>query len=531
MPCSSVFASLLFERWRSLRVTLFGFSLLCLFGVFAASAEVLWTADHETGDISQWDRKGPWQSGPGSTNYLVTTGLAHTGRYSLASTIDTTSGKAGIRWARRYMPDGSKLLPDEAYYSVWFYMPGPFRSSWWNFMQWKRADGKGGSDPVASVNFEQRASGAQYFSLNYKVGDDGGYKTKGWGNIASSDRDVPLRQWVHLECKYRWSIRESGEITCWQDGVEIWSFDGIKTEFDYRGAGEPRQFAVNAYGEDISPSPYTFYLDDAAISSSRLSAERSASSLTVLAADAVVSPGSILSIYGSGFTAGSRLNAAGVPLPFDLGGTSVTLGGEPAPLFAVWPEQIVLQVPWRVGANINPTGSPTFLTGEVRRGSVAEPVSVRLAAASPSVFTFNGAGSGQAVALFANSSTYVAPESFFGDSRPANPGDIVVLYTNGLGPVTPFIESGVNSCEPAGVCDSDYGNLQVRRTVLDPEVRLGSRDAPPNEVLFAGLDPTYVGLYQVYFVVGQGTQSSSQTPLHVRVGQAESQPNVTIAVD
>ena len=75
--------------------------------------------------------------------------------------MDTTGGTAGLRWARRYMPDGNPLLPDEAYYSVWFYLPNSMTSSWWNFMQWKssyvRSDGSGWSDPVASVNSHRSA--------------------------------------------------------------------------------------------------------------------------------------------------------------------------------------------------------------------------------------------------------------------------------------------------------------------------------------------------------------------------------------
>ncbi len=242
------------------------------------SAEVLWQAGHETGDISEWDESAPWSSGPGSRGWRVTSVRSHTGLYSLESTIDTTAGTAGLRWARRYMPDGNPWLPDVAYYSVWFYLPDSMTSTWWNFMQWKRAfvsDTSSGSDPVASVNLEEHsADGALFFSLNYKVGDDGGYKTPGWGNIAASPIDIPLRTWVHLECKYRWSIVAEGEITCWQDGQLMWSLVGLKTEFDYTGAMWPRQWAVNAYGSNVSPSPYTLYFDDAAISSTRLGVDR-----------------------------------------------------------------------------------------------------------------------------------------------------------------------------------------------------------------------------------------------------------------
>lgn len=497
--------------------------------------QILWSADMETGDISQWDHNAPWRSGPGLTDYRLASTQVHTGRNSLATSIDTRIGTAGIRWARRYIDDDTPLLPDEAYYSVWFYLPGPFSSQWWNFMQWKRSyqrPGGASSDPVASVNFEERSgSDALYFSLNYKVGNDGGYKTPGWGTAASSPIDVPLRQWVHLECKYRWSIARTGEITCWQDGEQIWSLTGIKTEFDYIGDAFPRQFSINAYANDVTPSPYTLYLDDAAISLNRLGLGGPSTDIKVAAVESAVSPGSILSLFGSGFTGdGTFYDASSLPLPGELGGTSVTVGGLPAPLFAVWPQQIVLQVPWEILAPPG-FGAVSTVQGTVRRGALTAAFAVDITSASPSILTIGGDESGQALALIGGTSDYAAPLGMTPTSRPARDGEVLVVYATGLGAVTPLVNSGANSCDPDSLCAPDYSNLMLRRVIGHLDVVAGDQAVPADDVLYAGLDPVYVGLYQIHFRVGSQLPGGDQQALLVRVDGIPSQSNVTISIE
>src|ERR1700693_977526 len=56
-----------------------------------------------------------------------------------------------------------------------------------------------------------------------------------------------------------------------------------------------------------------------------------------------ISPGSIVSIFGTNL-ANSIATASGIPLPTELGGSSVTVNGTKAPLFFVSPNQINFQV-------------------------------------------------------------------------------------------------------------------------------------------------------------------------------------------
>ena len=500
---------------------------------------VLWLADHETRDISQWNDDAPWRSGPGLTSYRVTSEVAHSGRYSLASTIDTrVGGKAGIRWPVRHFADYPDNLPKTAYYSTWFYLPSAFSSTWWNFMQWKRAYVRPGrsqwSDPVASVNFEERPdTGAMYFSLNYKVGRDGGYKTDGWGTIATAEIDIPLRRWVHLECLYKWSTDKSGAISCWQDGELLWTFDNLITEFDYGSARLPRQFAVNAYGHDISPSPYTIYIDDVAISSTRLGGEGPAAQIfDVNVVPDNTAPGSIATIYGTGFSLEEGTVAAEMPLPRELGGVSVEFGPFKAPLFAVGPQQIVFQVPWEL------QGSPAGLDrveGLVRAydRKLSAPFELTVSLAAPHVFTMGeGEEHAQAVAVIGNTSIFAAPKGFWEGSRPARPGELVVAYATGLGAVDGAVVSGCNLCNyEEDDCMAGRSQDDSCVSILPAEVFLGSERGASVKVVWVGLDPFYVGVFRVYFEIPQNVQTGDEVPLWLVIGGVESQPGVTIAVE
>ena len=79
------------------------------------------------------------------------------------------------------------------------------------------------------------------------------------------------------------------------------------------------------------------------------------------------------------------------------------------------------------------------------------------------------------------------------DSNPAKPGETVLMYMNGLGPVTPQVTDGVSApCGPLSVSD-EAANISV---LLDDGVSFS-----PANVLFAGLAPGFAGLYQVNFTV------------------------------
>lgn len=237
-------------------------------------------------------------------------------------------------------------------------------------------------------------------------------------------------------------------------------------------------------------------------------------------ADGGVSPGAAVAVFGFNFA--TRLTVASTAvLPVSLDDARVLVNGAPAPLFFVAPGQLSAQVPYEISGT-----SATFQVTNPQGQSEIRTVAV--ASQTPAIYSVNQQGFGQGVVVFANTETLVANPGVTPDSRPARAGDVITIYANGLGRVEPAIASGFNSCD-GGVCAPDFSNLRLRHAVVRPVVEIGGVRVPDDQILFAGLVPQYVGLYQINLRVPAGVRSG-QTPIVIRQGNAASRVDVTIAV-
>ena len=245
---------------------------ICLITALAANswaggaATLLWSADHETGDTSQW--LGEWNSG--KVRVTTVRSPVRSGSYACAMRI---SGNAGARMAVDRI--GRASLPKTAWYSAWYYFPEKVNPKiYWNIMQWKRATAPygSGSHPVYTLNVDyDDADGSMAVYLYNHVGRDGRYNTEGEGGVAISDVPIPLRKWVHIEVFYEWSPRRSGQVTVFQDGQRVMNVENVITEFPYpTNDFRMRQWTVNNYTSGTRPAAQTLYIDDAAISSRRV---------------------------------------------------------------------------------------------------------------------------------------------------------------------------------------------------------------------------------------------------------------------
>jgi uncharacterized protein (TIGR03437 family) len=123
-----------------------------------------------------------------------------------------------------------------------------------------------------------------------------------------------------------------------------------------------------------------------------------ASLLTVVSAASYqgssLSPDSIVTAFGSNLAVRTELSRD-LPLALELAGTYVTVNGVRAPLFFVSPSQINFAVP--AGIDIGMTGEASVIVsspdGEFALGVL------KLTSASPSLFTFDASGKGEAAAL------------------------------------------------------------------------------------------------------------------------------------
>jgi len=277
-------------------------------------------------------------------------------------------------------------------------------------------------------------------------------------------------------------------------------------------AGQPLKIVVSATG--VKGVTTGAFFDEVALYASSGVSVSGVVSASAFGGFTSIAPGSWIEIYGSNLAADSRSwggsDFTGVNAPTSLDGTSVSIGGYSAFVDFISTGQVNAQVPSNVG-----TG-PQNLTVKTA-GSASTPLSITVNALEPGLLapaSFNIGGTQYVVAQFVDG-TYVLPEGAISGlaSRPAKPGDTIVLYGVGFGPVTPEI--------PAGQI------VQVANTLASPfAISIGGTPAIAD---YFGLAPSYVGLYQ-FNVVVPNVASSGAAPLTFTLDKAAGTQTLYVAV-
>jgi len=225
-----------------------------------------------------------------------------------------------------------------------------------------------------------------------------------------------------------------------------------------------------------------------------------------------VTPGSLISIFGTNFAAHSA-SADTIPLSNTLGGVSVEfVNGDTkvsAPMLFADSTQLNVQVPWE----ILPSGTLTSVNVIVTNNGKASPASpVMVGPFSPGVFASNGL----AIAVNNSDGTLAwAVGAVPGlTTHPAKPGDVVIIYANGLGAVVDTPADGANSLD------------KLRRNLVPPQVTVGGVSAVLD---FAGLSPQFVGVNQINMIVPDAAPGDN-VPLVIKVGGIASPATTTMAI-
>jgi uncharacterized protein (TIGR03437 family) len=187
-------------------------------------------------------------------------------------------------------------------------------------------------------------------------------------------------------------------------------------------------------------------------------------------------------------------------LPTQLDGVSVTVNGKDAYIWYVSPGQVnILTPPDQMQGPVN-----VVLTNV---GAASAPFSVQAQALAPSFFVFDGT---HIVGIHLNGSDIGPATLYPGVTTPANPGETVALFANGLGPTSASVVSGALT---------QSGSLSPL-----PVVKIGGIAA---NVQFAGL--VAPGEFQFNVVVPPNLVDGDQPIVATYNGQS-TQPGVVITV-
>jgi uncharacterized protein (TIGR03437 family) len=193
---------------------------------------------------------------------------------------------------------------------------------------------------------------------------------------------------------------------------------------------------------------------------------------------APLAPGTIVQIFGSGLA--STTASTSVPLPTVLNGTSVLMGGELAPLYFISSGQINAQIP------VDLTPGQEYQVLVVANNAYTTPDPIHIAPVTPGIARL---ANGQVIAQHADFSLVT-------QDAPAKPGEYLVAYLAGMGLTNTPVGTG------AQAPSSPLATVNTSASIA-----IDGETAP---VLFAGLTPGFIGLYQINFQVPADIQSGNR---------------------
>lgn len=204
-----------------------------------------------------------------------------------------------------------------------------------------------------------------------------------------------------------------------------------------------------------------------------------------------IAPGEFISLFSVDIGPKTVVPAK-PPYPKTLGGVTVTVNGNAAPLHFAGPNQINLLVPYAT------TGSKATIVVN-NNGAISNAVDVPLASTAPGIFSLDQSGTGSGAVLHADFTLVDAV-------NPARRGETVLIFLTGLGTVSP------------GVADGTAGGsnpLSPADAVIN--VLIGGK---PASIVFAGLAPGFPGLYQINATVPIGVAATGRVPLAIATPDA-----------
>jgi hypothetical protein len=221
-------------------------------------SDVLWTGLFEVNTFDEWigDGAGTAQAfpAPPNLNEISSERVRH-GSYAAKLTIDAPMG--GSR-ASAVLTRAGDPLPPQAYYSAWYYLPRSITvDGYWVIFKFRQQD-QATMDERYDLDLINLPTGEMSVRLyDHQRGGD--------VDLDVPSPVVPVGQWFQVESFYRNTPDGSGRLTFWLDGRQIVDI-----------ANQPMaptpwiEWNACSIGQDLTPSMAVLYVDDAAVSRTRV---------------------------------------------------------------------------------------------------------------------------------------------------------------------------------------------------------------------------------------------------------------------
>jgi uncharacterized protein (TIGR03437 family) len=206
---------------------------------------------------------------------------------------------------------------------------------------------------------------------------------------------------------------------------------------------------------------------------------------------ASLAPGGLITVHGANLSSVFMRNSE-LPVPTTLGEACLTVNGGLIPMFLASPDRIEAQLSFDVvGAGRMLLRAP---------GGTSNILDLTIQPGAPAVLREDVAGQPNQIPKVFRATNNGRVTL----SNPIHPEDIIVVLVTGLGVTSPRLEAGYPSpSEPRA------------QAIAWPEITLG--DAPL-DILYAGLVPGEIGIYEVHAKVPYWVRTGLEVPLVIRQG-------------
>jgi hypothetical protein len=221
-------------------------------------SDVLWTSQFEGNNFDEWiaDGAGTAQAfpAPPALNEISSERVRH-GSYAAKLTIDAPQG--GAR-ASAVLTRAGDPLPPQAHYSAWYYLPRSITvDGYWVIFKFRQQD-QATMDELYDLDLINLPTG----EMSVQLYD---HRRGGLVDLDVPSPVVPVGQWFQVEAFYRNTQDATGRLTFWLDGRQIVDI-----------ANQPMaptpwiEWNACSIGQDLTPSMAVLYVDDAAVSRTRV---------------------------------------------------------------------------------------------------------------------------------------------------------------------------------------------------------------------------------------------------------------------